>query len=118
MLSSILMSSFVVFSITLLITKSKILAGKREFVEKRYQASKVNGQKPHFVHMLWHALWTCSMCSGFWAALCITPFFTTPEVSFFTIVIISFGINWLIHCLEDLLFHAGKAFAKILENMD
>lgn len=118
MLSSILVVSFVTFSITLLITKSKILAGKREFVEKRYQASKVNGQKPHFIHVWWHALWTCPMCSGFWVALCVAPFFTTSEVGFFAIVIISFGINWLLHCLEDLLFHAGKVFTKILENMD
>ena len=40
-LMQIIMNAFVVFALTLLITKSKIFAGKREFVERRYEASKV-----------------------------------------------------------------------------
>lgn len=109
-MESVFILSFMIFSITLLITKSKILAGKREFVNLRYEASKVNNQKPLFIHRIWHAIWTCSMCSGFWVGLFLALIF---QFNFFELVC-SFGINWLLHCIENTIFSLGK----ILEEID
>lgn len=102
----ILISSGIVFGITLVLTKSKIMAWKREFVEKRYQASKVNGQTPNFIHTWWKALWTCPMCSGFWFA--IPACWAYPFINLFVDVLIVFSINWIIHCIENVLFYAGE----------
>jgi hypothetical protein len=106
MLSALIANSFVVFGITLVLTKSKILAGKREFVEKRYQASKVDGH-PSWIHLWWHAMWTCPMCSGFWIAL-LVALFLGPCLIYGTMF--AFGANWLLHCLENVLFGAGEFF--------
>ena len=92
----------IVFSITLILTKSKILAGKREFVEQRFQASKVANQKPGFVHSVWHAIFTCPMCSGFWIALILCWIY--PKYGLFRDVMIIFGLNWIFHCVESFLF--------------
>lgn len=54
----ILINALAVFALTLLVTKSKILAGKREFVEERYESSKVGEQQPGWIHRCWHAVWT------------------------------------------------------------
>lgn len=48
--------TLIVFAITLIATKSKVVGGKREFVEKRYEASKVGREKPGWVHTWWHAI--------------------------------------------------------------
>lgn len=98
--------SLVNFALTLIITKSKIMAGKREFVEKRYESSKVGNMKPSFIHRWWHAIWTCPMCSGFWFAIPICLVSDTTCNLFFDVLII-FGLNWLWHCLENVLFHIG-----------
>lgn len=82
------------------------MAGKREFVELRYEASKVGDQRPGWVHKWWHALMTCPMCSGFWVAIPICFFY--PAYGIFVDVLVVFGANWLIHCFENLLFFSGK----------
>lgn len=110
---STLGASFVVFALTLLITKSKIFACKRQFVEKRYEASKV-ADKPHFIHVWWHALWTCPMCSGFWFALPVCLFF--PVFGWVFDVLAVFGINWLLHCVENVLFNLGKILEGEIES--
>jgi len=101
----------VVFAITLVLTKSNILAGKREFVEQRYEASKVNG-RPSWFHRWWHSMWTCPMCSGFWIAAIVCPYF--PVYAYIVDVLIVFSLNWLVHCLEDFLFYLGR-MAKTLD---
>ena len=98
---NLLAGSLVVFAITLTVNKSKVFGGKREFVQKRYEASKVGNQKPSFLHRVWHAWWTCSMCLGFWVSLVIAPSFRSYGYVFD--VLIMYGVNWLIHCVEDYL---------------
>ena len=89
------------------------MAWKREFVEKRYEAAKVNGQTPHFVHAWWKALWTCPMCSGFWFAIPVCYLY--PYSSLLSDVFIVFGINWIVHCMENLIFHAGELIKDSLK---
>ncbi len=103
---TIVLNILVVFALTLILTKSKILAGKREFVEQRYDAAKVGNQSPGWVHKLWHAIMTCPMCSGFWVAIPICFFY--PAYGLFVDVLVVFSANWLVHCLENLLFFSGK----------
>lgn len=110
----LILNSFAVFALTLILTKSKVLAGKREFVEQRYEASKVNNQDPGWTHRWWHAMWTCPMCSGFWASLPICYFF--PYKHIFIDVLVVFGANWLLHCLENMLFFTGEVVKQIDEN--
>lgn len=51
-------------------------------------------------------MWTCPMCAGFWIAIpvCLALPFKHP----FTDIMVVFGANWLIHCLENLMFFWGK----------
>lgn len=112
MLSSIIITSLVVFALTLLLAKSKIFACKREFVKKRYAASKV-ADKPNFIHIWFHAMWTCPMCSGFWLALPICLFFC--EANWIVSVLAVFGLNWLWHCLENVLFNLGEILEGEIE---
>lgn len=93
--------SLAVFAVTLTITKSKLFACKREFVENRYKAAFVGEQRPSFIHTVWHAWWTCPMCLGFWVALACSPFFVKFGVVFDTLIM--YGMNWLLHCLESYL---------------
>jgi len=107
LLETVIIHSLVVFSITLTVTKSKILGCKREFVKERYEASARNG-KPCFFHEWWNAMWQCSMCCGFWVALFTSFLFFS---SFFEILIgtlCAYGLNWIFHCLEDYLYWNGK----------
>ena len=96
----------IVFSLVLILTKSKITAGKREYVEQRYISAKVGDNKPSIIHRWWHALWSCSMCSGFWFSLLIAVL--RPINSIFADTLVMFGLNWLLHCLESILFFASK----------
>ncbi len=98
--------SMIAFAITLIVTKSTILGSKREYVKKRYDASFVNGQKPGYIHWFWHAMWTCPMCLGFWVALPLAYFNDTGYQTWAATLII-FGINWLIHCAENVMFQSG-----------
>jgi len=111
----IIINIFIVFALTLILTKSKVLAGKREFVEQRYEAAKVGDQQPGWFHRWWHALMTCPMCSGFWIAIPICLFY--PYGCLFSDVMVVFGANWLVHCLENLLFFSGK-LAEDLSDID
>jgi hypothetical protein len=113
-MNTLLAASLVVFAITLIITKSKILACKRKFVEERYKASFVNGGQPSWIHTWFHAMATCSMCSGFWIAIPVMLFFR--EFNYFFDILIVFGLNWLWHCLESALFNFGKFFEISLED--
>jgi hypothetical protein len=100
--------SLIVFALTLLITKSKILACKREYVEERYQeAKKLGGGQTGWVHSIWRATWTCPMCSGFWFALILSP-----RCGLYMVLPL-FGTNWLLHCLENALFQIGQYFEKL-----
>lgn len=103
---TIILNILTVFALTLILTKSKVLAGKREFVELRYEASKVGDQRPGWVHKWWHAIMTCPMCSGFWIAIPVCLIY--PAYGLFIDVLVVFGVNWLIHCLENFLFFSGK----------
>ncbi len=95
----ILAGSLIVFAITLTVNKSNLFGGKREFVEKRYQSSKVNDQQPSFIHKIWHAWWTCPMCFGFWVSLIVAHYFVA--YGYIWDVLIMYALNWLIHCLES-----------------
>lgn len=98
---NLIYASLIVFSLTLIITKSRILGCKREFVQKRYKATT----NPSFIHAWWLALWNCSMCSGFWVAIPVCYFF--PNQGMIADVLMVFGLNWLLHCLENVLFQIG-----------
>lgn len=106
--------SLVVFAITLIVTKAKVLECKRQFVKERYQASWVGDQKPGWLHWWWHAMWTCSMCLGAWVALVIAPWFYCFGYVFD--VLIFFSANWLIHCVEDFMFQTATFSKKFLNN--
>ena len=108
---NLIIASFVVFSITLIITKSKILGEKREFVELRYEAAKVGDQTPNWFHCWWHALWTCPMCCGFWVAIPVC--LVLPYRSIVIDVLVVFGANWLIHCVENWLFFNGEVAKQL-----
>ena len=97
--------TLITFAITLIVTKSKIMGGKREFVEQRYEASKVGNHKPGMIHTWWHAMWTCPMCLGFWVALPLSILSTTCP--WWAALFIVFGLNWLVHCLENFMFQVG-----------
>lgn len=105
-----------VFAITLIVTKSKIMACKRKFVEQRYLASFVGEQTPSFLHTVWHAYWVCSMCSGFWTSLIIAPWCHVS--GYFLDVLALFSANWLLHCLEATLFEIGDFFKKKVDTDD
>lgn len=94
-------ASLVVFAITLTVNKSKLFAGKREFVTKRFKSSFVDNMRPTFIHKIWNAWWSCPMCLGFWVSLIIAPSFTCFGYVFDVLII--YGLNWLIHCLENYL---------------
>jgi len=111
----LIINTFVVFALTLILTKSKVLAGKREFVEQRYESSKVGDQQPGWIHRWFHAIWTCPMCSGFWIAIPICFFY--PAFGLFVDVLVVFGANWIVHCLENLLFSSAK-MAEYLDTID
>lgn len=112
---TLIVNTFIVFALTLILTKSKVLAGKREFVEQRYDAAKVGDQQPGWVHKIWHAWWTCPMCSGFWVAIPVC--FLYPAYGLFADIMVVFGANWLVHCLENLLFFSGK-LAEDISDID
>ena len=109
MLPEIIYNSLAVAGIVLILTKSEVLACKREYVKKRYEAAHVAGQ-PNFLHKWWHALWTCPMCSGFWMAIFVC--LINPINSLGLDVLAVFFLNWILHCAEDWLYSAGKNFAK------
>jgi len=110
---SLVMISLVVFAITLTITKSNLFACKREFVTKRYEASFVNGT-PLFVHKAWWKFWTCPMCSGMWVAAFVCLF--CSSYGYIPSVLSSFAINWLWHCVENILFNLGKLLSDDSED--
>jgi hypothetical protein len=92
------------------------MAGKREFVELRYEAAKVGDQRPNWFHTWFHAIITCPMCSGFWLAIPICWIF--PVYGILLDVLVVFGANWLVHCLENYLFFSGKIKEKLDEDLN
>ena len=106
MLELIIIHSLVVFAITLTITKSKIKACKRNFVEERFKSSI----DPCFFHEIWNAIWVCSMCSGFWFALVTSLWFADSIAMIIIITFTGFSLNWLLHCLENYLFWTAKSY--------
>lgn len=110
MLEQLLINSLVVFAITWLLTKSKILAEKREFVELRYQASKVNG-RPSWIGRIIYANFTCPNCAGMWASIPVA--IINPCCGYIFTILSAFSINWLLHCIENTLFFAGKVLEEI-----
>lgn len=103
---NLIFGSLVVFAITLTVNKSKLMACKREFVDKRYKASFVGADRPNFLHSVWHAWWTCPMCFGFWVSLIIAMFFSGYGYIFD--VLILYSLNWIIHCIENYLVENSK----------
>ena len=109
--------SLIAFSITLVITKSRLFHCKREYVEKRYQSSYVGEQRPSFVHKIWHAWWTCSMCCGFPVAVIVSVIW--PVYGLIADTLAVFALNWLLHCIEDTFYGAGiflKKTGKVLDS--
>ncbi len=109
---NIILLSLVVFAITLTITKADIWATKREFVKNRYEASFVGGEKPNWVHTWWYKMNTCPMCSGFWVSLVVSIFWAVPY-GYVATVLALYGLNWLWHCLEHLLFYSARYYEKL-----
>ena len=111
MISMLIFCSLVVFGITLTITKSSIMHKTREFVKERYLASQVFS-RPSFFHTWWYKMWNCPMCVGFWISLIICWVFPPmPDIwGYIGSVIAVFGMNWIWHCIENVLFTAGKYF--------
>ena len=108
--------SLIVFAITLTITKADILRSKREFVTKRYEASKLNG-RPSFIHTWFYKMFVCPMCVGFPTSLIASICFLTQfQYKYIGEVLIVYGLNWLWHCLEDALFYIGRLAKNKLEN--
>lgn len=81
------------------------MAGKREFVHKRYHAAKVGNMQPSWFHAWWYAMWHCGMCSGFWVAIPVVWLY--PVYGFVIDLIVVFMLNWLLHCVENALFQYG-----------
>ncbi len=108
--------ALIVFSIVLILTKAKVLGWKREFVEQRYQAAKVEGQDPGWIHRIWRSWWHCPMCCGFWVSMVVCWFW--PVYGWVPDVLIVFGLNWFLHCIENLLCCVGKKFEKSLDEAD
>jgi len=104
------MIALAVFAITLVVTKSKLFGCKREFVEKRYESSKVGDQRPGIIHWWWHSMWSCPMCLGFWVAAIMA--FLFPVYSWFVNWLALSAFNWLLHCLESTLFEMGAYFEQ------
>lgn len=102
-----------VFAVTLVITKSKIMSCKRQYVQERYKASWAGEQRPRVIHTIWHAFWTCSMCCGFYVSLALAPWFYVSGYVFDVLAL--FGANWLLHCVESSLFEIGKYFEKKID---
>lgn len=104
-----------VFAVTLIVNKSEITANKREFVRKRYQISVESGEAgpwTMFVHKWWHAMWVCPMCLGMWVALASSYWFAAYGMFLDTCIV--FGLNWLIHCIEDALVSYSKSITFML----
>ena len=106
--------SLIVFTFTLLVTKSKIFACKRIFVSERYNQVKVF-ENPCFLHEVWNAIWNCSMCSGFWFAIPVCLIF--PVHNIFADILIVFGLNWLWHCIENILFNGGELLKELIKTI-
>ena len=112
---SIFVPAMIVFSIVLLLTKAKIFSCQRKFVEERYQQSKLQHYgHVHPIHRIWVALWTCPMCAGWYCALVVC--YLLPVYNLLIDIGLVFGLNWLLHCLEDLIFGAAKYFSEKIEN--
>ncbi len=108
----LVVASFVVFAITLIITKASIFETKREFVKNRYEASFVGGEKPNWIHIWFYKMWHCPMCLGFWVSLIVSCFWTTGY-NYITTVLVLFGLNWLWHCFEDFGFQIGRYYQNL-----
>jgi len=107
---NILILTFITASVVLLVTKSKILGAKREFVHERYlaakESAKIDGGKVGYIHTWWHAMWTCSMCLGYWVAAVVCLIWATEYGWVASVLVVGF-LNWVVHCFENLLFQAG-----------
>lgn len=114
-MTSLLFWTLVTNGIVLIITKSKLLSSKREFVKKRYEASFVNSQKPGWIHTWWHSMWTCEMCFGAWVAGAICLFFDTGY-PWWAATLAIFFLNWLIFCVENFLFQIGIFLQYLTED--
>ena len=110
---NLLILTLLTASIVLIITKSKILGAKREFVHERYlaakESAKIDGSKVGWIHVVWHAWWTCSMCLGYWVAAVVCYIYPTEYGWLATTLVVGF-LNWLIHCVENILFQIGYFF--------
>ncbi len=105
----IIVLTLVTFAITLVVTKSKILGSKREFVQKRYDASKIGRRSGYIVrciHSWFHAMWTCPMCLGAWVAALLC-YLEPTGFAWWKATSMIFGLNWLLHCLENVMFQIG-----------
>ena len=106
MINNLIINSFVVFSLTLILTKAKILTSKRKFIEERYKLT----EKPNIFHKWFHAMFVCPMCSGFWISLFIAFFY--PVYSLLVDTLVMFGCNWIIHCVEECLYGIAQFFEQ------
>jgi hypothetical protein len=96
----------ITFAITLIVNKSQVMASKREFVKQFYEASLLNGPPP-FLHTFWYKMWTCAMCFGFWVSLILSYMYREGWEGVISTTLIVFGMNWLLHCIENYFFQHG-----------
>lgn len=101
-MNSFWINSLVVAAIVLVLTKSRIWACKRQFVDHRYQNAKQVYGRVSFIHAWWHALNTCAMCSGFWISA-IVAWYWPCEWGWTRETLAYFFLNWMMHCLESVL---------------
>lgn len=107
---NILILTLITASFVLIVTKSKILGAKREFVHERYlaakESSKIDGGKVGLIHIWWHSMWHCSMCLGYWVAAIVCLIWDTEYGWIASTLVVGF-LNWVVHCFENLLFQIG-----------
>jgi hypothetical protein len=56
------------------------------------------------------------MCCGFWVAIPVCYFY--PQNNVFIDVMVVFGLNWLLHCLENAIFQMGKVLETAVDDLD
>lgn len=113
---SLFVHPLVVFAITMVVTKSTLFGCKRKYVIDRYEHVKKFG-RPGIIHRIWHAAWTCSMCSGMWFSAGTIPLVYPSRIVGFApdwksgvcLCLTGFAINWLLHLTEDKWYAAGRA---------
>lgn len=114
-MNAVVVETLITFSIVLILTKAKVLGWKREFVKVRYESAKIGGNDPGWIHRWWYSIWHCEMCCGFWVAAVVC---FQLNLNWLSETLVVFGLNWLLHSVENLLFYAGKNLEEKFSQKD